>query len=151
MERRLNHIKPAVAAFINNGGFMKLSNVFLVCALFFSGVAFSADQIPLNISDVQVQQYLRYDFGRVWVNSLSYVRYEVTNQSSRVVERRNFTISGHGFEAYTNCPTLMYPGTRCDLEIRFWPPFENRYFGRMQMLFNDNNHITIDLYGEAIR
>lgn len=130
---------------------MKLSSILVACALFFSSFAFSAEQISVSISDSVTAQRLSYNFGRVWLNSMNTVRYTIRNTGTTLLVREGFTISGHGYEAYTNCPTPMGPGVVCDLEIRYWPAFEGFHFGRMNMLFSDRNDILIDLYGEAYR
>ena len=127
------------------------AKILVVCGLFFSSFAFSAEQISVNTSDVQAQQYLSYNFGRVWVNTLSRVVYQIRNTGPAVIEREGFSISGHGFDAYTDCPRQMAPGLVCNLEIRYWPAFEGSHFGRLQMLFTDKNDIIIDLFGIAYR
>jgi hypothetical protein len=130
---------------------MKLSSALLACVLAFSSFAFSAQSISINASEVKAQQFLSYNFGRVWVNSMNRVLYQIRNTGNMPIQREGFSISGMGFEAYTNCPIVLNPGMKCDLEIRYWPPFEGSHFGRMQMLFTDKNDIIIDLWGEAVR
>lgn len=133
------------------GDFMKLSGILIACALTFSSLAFSAENISVAVSDVGAQQRLSYNFGRVWTNTMHRVVYNIRNTGTTMLVREGFSISGHGYDAYTNCPNPMAPGVVCDLEIRFWPAFEGHHFGRMMMLFTDKNDIIIDLFGEAYR
>ena len=130
---------------------MKLSSILAVCVIAFSNFAFSAETISISNTELKAQQFLSYSFGRVWVNSMNRVLFQIRNTGSIPIQREGFSISGIGYEAYTNCPTVILPGMLCDLEIRYWPPFEGSHFGRMQMLFTDRNDIIIDLFGEAYR
>ncbi len=130
---------------------MNFLNILVAGVLSFSSLAFSAERIAIDVSEVNAQQFLRYNFGRVFVNSMNRVIYQIRNTGNVIIEREGFSISGPGFDAYTTCPKMMLPGSVCDLDIRYWPAFEGRHYGRMQMLFTDRNDIIIDLVGEAFR
>ena len=139
------------------GGLMKLSGILskmlVACVLTFSSFAFSAETLSISASD-EVQpasQFIRYNFGRVWINSMNRVNFQIRNVGQIPIEREGFSASGHGYSAYTSCPRVMGPGLQCNLEIRFWPAFEGNHFGRVQMLFTDRNDIIFDLFGEAVR
>ena len=79
------------------------------------------------------------------------VLFQIRNTGTLPIEREGFSISGIGYDAYTNCPKVMPPGMMCELDIRYWPPFEGSHFGRLQMLFTDKNDVIIDLWGQAYR
>lgn len=130
---------------------MKLSSILAACVLSFSSFAFSMERVSIEVSEVKAQQFLSYNFGRVWVNSMNRTLFQIRNPGPVPVVREGFSISGPNFEAYTNCPIELPPGGACDLEIRYWPMFEGHHWGRMQMLFTDRNDIIIDLFGEAFR
>lgn len=132
-------------------GFMKSPIILAACILFFSSFSFSMERISVDISSIEANQFLSYNFGRVWLNSMNRVLFRITNKGVVEIEREGFSIGGHGYSAYTNCPRKMSAGFICDLEIRFWPAFEGSHFGRLYMLFTDKNDIIIDLSGHAYR
>jgi hypothetical protein len=136
---------------MSNGGSMKLSSLLIACVLSFSSFAFSSERMTLDVAEGRTQQFLSVNFGRVWVNTMNRALLQIRNPGPVPVVREGFSISGPGYEAYTNCPIELPPGGVCDLEIRYWPMFEGAHFGRMQMLFTDRNDIIVDLYGEAYR
>ncbi len=130
-----------------------LSKMLVACVLFFSSFALSAETLLISTShDMQpASQFIRYNFGRVWNNSMNRINFQIRNVGNIPVEREGFSSSGHGYSAYTTCPRVMNPGLLCNLEIRYWPAFEGQHFGRVQMLFTDRNDIIFDLFGEAVR
>ncbi len=130
-----------------------LSKMLVACMLSFSSFAFSAETLSIGAThDVQpASQFVRYNFGRVWLNSMNRVNFSIRNVGQIPIEREGFSSSGHGYSAYTSCPRVIAPGLQCNLEIRFWPAFEGSHFGRVQMLFTDRNDIIFDLFGEAFR
>jgi hypothetical protein len=129
--------------------FMKLLGVLTACILAFSNISLAADQVSVTLTDVNSFQHLVYNFGRVYVNTMNRVVYNLTNTGNQPLVRSQFSIEGSYFDAYTTCPTIMNPGVRCGIEIRYWPPFIGNHFGRMQMVFTNNTDLIIDLYGEA--
>ena len=131
---------------------MKLLSILSACILSYSNFA-SAAPISIQVSDVSANsvQYLSYNFGSVFVNSMNRVVYNIRNAGTVDIEREGFTIGGAYFDAYTNCPKVMAPAAECSLEIRYWPPFEGMHSARVQMLFTDKNDIVIDVFGQAFR
>ncbi len=112
------------------------------------GQNFGPGAAPANL---ETHQRLSYNFGRVLVNSMSAIRYQIRNEGSAPLERASFTVSGLFYEASTNCPRVMAPQQKCGLEIRYWPSFEGYHTGRVIMAFSDQKDVVIDLFAEAYR
>ena len=132
---------------------MKKIAILFVCLFSLSTYAQSLEVREINVgSEVEVStQRLSYNFGRVWVNSMNIVRYWITNQGAAPLAREGFFVRGMFFEAYTDCPRVLAPAQRCNLEIRYWPAFEGFHSGRVEMQFIDKNDIIVDVYGNAAR
>ncbi len=129
-----------------------LSKMLVACVLSFSSFAFSAETLSIGAADFQpASQFVKFNFGRVWINSMNRVNFQIRNVGNIAIEREAFSSSGHGYSAYTTCPRVMAPGSLCNLEIRFWPTFQGHHFGRVLMLFTDKNDLIFDLFGEAVR
>ena len=120
-------------------------------------IAFSAQahagqlavQVQNNLS--AMEDYLFYDFGTVFVNSRSAVRYTVTNTGVTPLTFSDAYVYGSDYRADHSCFGVLAPGARCEFEIVFWPFFEGISSGRFVLNFVENDNITVDLRGMARR
>lgn len=113
--------------------------------------AFGSQLTIENVNTTATEDYLYYDFGTVWVNSRSAVRYTVTNNGTTALTYESAYVWGSDFRADHNCTGTLLPGTRCQFEIVFWPMFEGISSGRFELNFIENDRITVDVRGRARR
>lgn len=94
--------------------------------------------------------YNSYYFGRVRVNTPSYVRFQIQNTGGVPLDFHSSYISGIGFDYRHNCATRLFPGQFCEVEFRYWPPFQGTHNGRFELYFYQDAAIVIDLWGDAV-
>lgn len=129
-----------------------MKNLFLGLLLALS-TQVQAGQISVQIENIptQTEDYLYYDFGTVFVNSRTSVRYTVTNTGVTPLTFSDSYVYGSDYRADHSCYGVLVPGGRCQFEIVFWPYFEGFSSGRFVLNFFENDNITVDLRGEARR
>ena len=96
-----------------------------------------------------------FNFGRVLANTMSTTTYTVTNTGSAYLQFASANIWGIDFSANHNCFSGIYPGQRCNFQIRYWPynvgvhsgQFEIRFYGPTP----NPEIIHVNLWGEAVR
>lgn len=117
------------------------------------GAAETSVEIGVKTKDLQTQDFEFYyhDFGRVFVNSLSYVRYTVTNTGAVPLNFSSATISGIEFNAFHDCSGVLEVGQSCWFEIRYIPFFEGFDAGRFELIFQENVGLLVNLWGEGVR
>lgn len=130
----------------------------LFCGLLVSTSAIAESTISITVSEktemVQPMDssFLYYDFGRQFVNSKRFVRYDVTNTGTAPLQFRSADISGsYDFDGYHNCSNGLLPRQQCIFEISYWPLSEGFDFGRFSISFSGNNTIVVDLRGEGFQ
>jgi hypothetical protein len=112
-----------------------------------------ASQLSIQIgkNSNKIEDYLFYDFGTVFTNTRTAVRYTVTNNGMTPLNFLNAYVYGSDFSAIHSCTGLLLPGARCEFEISYWPLFEGISSGRFVMNFVENDNITVDVRGMARR
>lgn len=89
-----------------------------------------------------------YDFGGVWVNSLSTATFKITNIGTRILNYRQAVIYGIDFGARHNCNLALFPNESCVVRIEFWPHQQGSYSAQFQLRFAEDTSV-IDLWGYA--
>ena len=107
--------------------------------------------IKIDTQNITTTDYVSYDFGTVWVNSRSRVRYTVTNTGETPLTYKETYIWGSDFRAAHNCREGLLPKEKCVFEIEYWPVFEGLSSGRFLLVFNEDDEIRVDLWGRARR
>jgi len=107
-------------------------------------------EIALGNNQLRTQESLYHNFGRIWTNSRSSVRYTVTNTGDQPLTFQRATISGSAFDASHNCAKGLLPKQKCSFTINFWPAFEGLYSGRFALNFVEDQ-IIVNLWGEAYK
>lgn len=132
------------------------SKFFLICGLLIS--VYSQAQASISVTPVDEQaliqplesSFLYYNFGRQFVGSIRYARYDVTNTGTSPLQFNSAIISGSfDFAGYHNCTKGLLPGQQCIFEISYRPAFEGFDTGRFSISFSGNNTIVVDLRGEG--
>jgi len=113
--------------------------------------AFGSQLSVENVNTASTEDYLFYDFGTVWINTRSAVRYTVTNNGPTPLTYQSAYVWGSDYRADHNCTGILLPGARCQFEIVFWPFFEGISSGRFELNFLENDRITVDVRGWARR
>lgn len=110
-------------------------------------------QIQVSASETKPlgADYLYYNFGFVGMNTISYVRYDVTNTGTVPLNFNYATISGPGYDAYHSCTGTLYPQQRCWFEVRFHAYFSGPNSGRFVLSFQENVAIILDLWADVQR
>lgn len=123
-----------------------------VLGLVLSLSAGAASQIELvNVSHPGVtEDFLSYNFGTVFVNSRTSVRYNVRNTGDTPLNFQDAVIYGADFSANHSCRGTLLPGQVCQFEVYYWPMFEGMASGRFQLTFVEDQ-IVLDLWGNARR
>lgn len=125
-----------------------LSTLFVLFAA--SGV--NATQIEIKQeNNVSAESFHSYNFGTVWVNSRSAIRYSVTNTGTSPLNFRDAAMLGSfAFSARHSCSAGLLPNQACDFIIEYAPVFEGFNSGRFELRFLEDQ-IIVDLWGEARR
>ncbi|MCC2678965.1 MAG: hypothetical protein K0R29_1541 [Pseudobdellovibrio sp.] len=113
--------------------------------------AFGSQLSVESVNTASTEDYLYYDFGTVWINTRSAVRYTVTNNGLTPLTYQSAYVWGSDYRADHNCTGILLPGARCQFEIVFWPFFEGISSGRFELNFVENDRITVDVRGWARR
>jgi hypothetical protein len=131
--------------------------IFVICGLFLSTFSQAQASLSVTASDSQVQiqpldsTFLYYNFGRQFVGTTRFVRYDVTNTGTVPLQFRSAEISGSfDFDGYHNCTNGLLPRQQCIFEISYRPIFVGYDTGRFSISFSGNNLIVVDLRGEGI-
>lgn len=128
----------------------------MICGLFLS--SYSQAQVSLSVTPADSQEivqpfessFLYYDFGRQFVGSVRYARYDVTNTGTEPLKFVSAIISGSfDFRGYHNCTNGLLPNQKCVFEIRYQPMFEGFDTGRFSISFSGDNTIVVELRGEG--
>ncbi len=118
----------------------------------FSGI--ETYEVQVNAAE-QIQPLdtirLRFNFGRVWVNTTNSVRYFITNTGDIPLHFRSATISGSSFGAYHSCQGTLQPRERCWFVVQYRPFFEGFHSGRFVLSFHENIRVIVDVMGSAHR
>lgn len=106
----------------------------------------------LEIQVVKSQnQTVSYSFGRTFLGSANYVRFDITNSGSETIPFERAYMYGSDFTARHSCQYGIPAKGRCRVEFRYWPYFEGFHNGQFEMNFDGNNDFLIYLHGEARR
>jgi hypothetical protein len=131
--------------------------IFVICSVFLFSFSQAESSLSVAASDSQVQiqpldsTFLFYNFGRQFIGSTRYVRYDVTNTGTVPLGFRFAEITGSfDFDGYHNCTNGLLPRQQCIFEISYRPVFEGFDSGQFRIAFSGNNVIVVDLRGEGI-
>ena len=95
-----------------------------------------------------------YNFGRVPVNSISTTGYTITNTGNAFLQFASVSMWGANFDSNDNCRSGMYPGQRCNFQIRYWPYDVGMHSGQFEIRFYGPTPtpetIRVDLWGESV-
>lgn len=128
----------------------------IICSLLIS--SYSQAQVSISVTPVETQDFIQpmdssflfYNFGRQFVGSVRFVRYDVTNTGTEPLQFGSAVISGSfDFDGYHNCTNGLLPRQKCIFEISYRPVFEGFDTGRFSISFSGNNTIVVDLRGEG--
>ncbi len=129
----------------------------LLTVLFLTGFAKADLQVSLTgrTPAFETESSINYyNFGRVIVNSMSTTQYTITNTGATFLQFATTNMWGAGFDFNHNCNFGMYPGQRCNFQIRFWPFNVGQYSGQFEIRFFGPTpypeSIRVDLWGEAV-
>jgi len=122
-----------------------------IAMLMFSPLVFSDQDLRVGGIETSSLDWQSYYFGRVQVNSMNSVRFRVVNTGETALHFSSSYISGIGYSAYHSCENGLEPKAKCEVEIRYWPPFEGFHRGRFELYFEGDSGVVIDLSGEAYR
>jgi hypothetical protein len=125
--------------------------LFIIFALFSLNSFASHLTIETSGSSAKLEDYVFYDFGTVFVNSRSVIRYTVTNNGVVPLTFSNAYVYGSDFSAVNSCTGILLPAAQCQFEISYWPLFEGISSGRFVLNFVENDNITLDVRGMARR
>lgn len=117
--------------------------------LLVSSAVFADQELSVGGSKISEVDRHSYYFGRVQVNSMNVVRFQITNTGETPLTFDAAYISGVGYSAYHSCENGLAPQAKCGAEIRYWPPFQGYHSGRFDLIFKENSSIVIDLMGDA--
>lgn len=124
----------------------------LALSLVLTSTGFASQvEVQVDTQNITTTDYVSYDFGTVWVNSRSRVRYTVTNTGDTPLTYKEAYIWGGDFRAGHNCSKGLLPKEKCIFEIEYWPVFEGLSSGRFLLTFNEDDEIRVDLWGRARR
>lgn len=130
----------------------------LLTSLFISSVGFSKVSISLNnLTQNSVPESLgsvhSYNFGVVFVNTMSTVRYIITNTGDQPLKFNSANIYGIYYRGSHSCTQGLNPGQKCDFQIQYWPAAEGLHSGdfKLNFLMSDNSldTIQVQLWGQA--
>lgn len=99
---------------------------------------------------LDAEGFQSYNFGTVWTQSRSFVRFKVTNSGTTPLTYRDAVIYGADYGARHSCVNGLLPNEKCSFEIEFWPMFEGYSSGRFILNFHEDE-IVVDLWGQARR
>jgi len=126
----------------------------LIIGCFFALTPFLAQAQNIEIhtgqGQFQTQDSKSYNFGRVWINTRSVVRFNVTNTGDQPLTFKRASISGSAFGASHNCAQGLAPKQKCSFSVEFWPAFEGIYSGQFVLNFVEDQ-IVVNLWGEGTR
>lgn len=145
------------------GGFMKLLNsminkLFRAVQVLFAGFlifgstqAFAAIEVKAITPAETQDQRISYFFGNVSLNFPSYRSWVISNTGTEDITRTDFVISGIMYSASTNCPKVMPPQTKCQLDVRFSPFSEGYHSAALDMVFDKGGNLYFDFWGYGVR
>ncbi|MGZ3689939.1 MAG: choice-of-anchor D domain-containing protein [Pseudobdellovibrio sp.] len=122
----------------------------LILGFLVSTAAMASNSIEIKANAPGIEDYSSYDFGTVFVNTQSTVRFTVTNTGTTPLTFKDAYIMGSDFRAAHNCDKGLQPKERCEFDIQFWPMFEGITSGRFLLDFNEDQ-VRVDLWGRAQR
>ncbi len=96
-------------------------------------------------------QRISYFFGNVSLNFPSYRSWVISNTGTEDITRTDFVISGIMYSATTNCPKVMPPQTKCQLDVRFSPFAEGYHSAALDMIFDKGGNLYFDFWGYGVR
>ncbi|MBY0553960.1 choice-of-anchor D domain-containing protein [bacterium] len=128
---------------------MKL--IALVMATFI-GLSVQAAQVEItsNADSVKAQGFHSYNFGTVWTNTRSEVRFTLRNTGTTPLTYKEAYIYGADFSARHSCVNGLQPNETCTFSIAYWPMFEGMASGRFVLNFQEDQ-VVVDLWGQARR
>ncbi|XGC80113.1 choice-of-anchor D domain-containing protein [Bdellovibrio bacteriovorus] len=101
--------------------------------------------------DVSAQtRYLFYNFGRVRLYDSESQRFYIRNTGRLPVYINDIDISGSGFWANENCPSLLWPGFRCSIRVTFRPNHIGIHNGRLNIWLTGAEDVVIYLRGRGV-
>lgn len=110
-----------------------------------------AEVVDISVSSAEDSSTKYYDvnFGSVWVNSRSGIRYKITNKGPEKMTFQKAIVWGGDFEAYHDCKVLEVNQV-CTVDIYFWPMFEGFKTGDLLVRF-DSEDLRFRLSGWATK
>ncbi|OFZ31064.1 MAG: hypothetical protein A2622_00215 [Bdellovibrionales bacterium RIFCSPHIGHO2_01_FULL_40_29] len=130
---------------------MKLFGLILTLITTASVVHARPAGLEISSTKPQIEQRINHSFGRIFVNTTAYVRYDITNTGDVLIPFEGAYVYGANFTARHNCGDGIAAKARCHVDIRYWPMTEGHHTGEVDMLFGENNDIQFFLWGEATR
>ncbi len=126
---------------------------FVLCLALFPGMSFAdikMDSLSVEVSPLAQDQYMNFNFGNQFLHSRSYLDLTLTANGPNPVHVRGVVMQGSEYEAYTNCPAILYPGQRCMTTVYFVPRYQGTHWGELNFLLRDHR-IVVQLVGYGIR
>lgn len=127
-----------------------MKHLIIGCLFALTPILAQAQNIEISVGQgqLQTQDSKYYNFGRIWINTRSVVRFTVTNTGDQPLTFKRATISGSAFNARHSCAKGLAPKEKCSFSIEFWPAFEGIYSGQFILNFVEDQ-IVVNLWGEG--
>ena len=127
----------------------------LLSSLLFSAHIFSEESVETHNIEVSVSRdddNYAYYFGNVKIGQISYVKFNVFNNSSTRLDFKSSRLQGNNaYKATTNCSRTLFPGQNCKITVIYAPFFEGPSAAVFEMFFLQDYRVRAYVSGNANR
>ena len=127
----------------------------LLSSLLFSAHIFSEESVETHNIEVSVSRdddNYAYYFGNVKIGQISYVKFNVFNNSSTRLDFKSSRLQGNNaYKATTNCSRTLFPGQSCKITVIYAPFFEGPSAAVFEMFFLQDYRVRAYVSGNANR